>query len=148
MFEERNIIYFDPFYFKNGNTAKAKYFIVLRNQENTNILASLPTRKSNIPVEEEIENGCIEIPSIDLNCFIISQNTKVTECGKYFDFKTHIYGHQIDEYEISDLEEIYPIENTDYIIWGKMRKDLFTSLISCLKESKSIKRKYKRILKN
>jgi hypothetical protein len=28
MLEEGNIIYFDPFYFKNGNTAKPKYFLV------------------------------------------------------------------------------------------------------------------------
>lgn len=146
MFQEGNIIYFDPFYFKNGNTAKPKYFIVLKNQNGKNILASLPTRKDSIPQKDEVNNGCVELPSINLNCFVISKNTEVTDCGKYFDFKTHIYGHQIDDYEISFLEEIYPIENTDYEIWGKMKEHLFTSLIDCLKNSKSVKRKYKKIL--
>lgn len=120
MFEEGAIIYFDPFYFKNGNTAKPKYFIVLKNQANKNILASLPTRTDSIPKMEEIENGCIELPSLNLNCFVISNNIQVTECGKSFDFKTHIYGHQIDDYDIEFLKEIYPLENTDYEIWGKM----------------------------
>lgn len=146
MFQEGNIIYFDPFYFKNGNTAKPKYFIVLKNQNGKNILASLPTRKDSIPQKDEVNNGCVELPSINLNCFVISKNTEVTDCGKYFDFKTHIYGHQIDDYEISFLEEIYPTENTDYEIWGKMKEHLFTSLIDCLKNSKSVKRKYKKIL--
>lgn len=146
MFQEGNIIYFDPFYFKNGNTAKPKYFIVLKNQNGKNILASLPTRKDSIPQKDEVNNGCVELPSINLNCFVISKNTEVTDCGKYFDFKTHIYGHQIDDYEISFLEEIYPIENIDYEIWGKMKEHLFTSLIDCLKNSKSVKRKYKKIL--
>jgi len=36
MLEEGNIIYFDPFYFKNGNTAKRKYFIVLKNTADGN----------------------------------------------------------------------------------------------------------------
>lgn len=148
MFEEGAIIYFDPFYFKNGNTAKPKYFVVLKNQANQNILASLPTRTDSIPKKEEIVNGCIELPSINLNCFVISDDIEVTDCGKTFDFKTHIYGHQIDVYEIEFLKEIYPLESTDYEIWGKMKDELFRALIECLKNSKSVKRKYRRILTN
>lgn len=148
MFEEGTIIYFDPFYFKNGNTAKPKYFIVLKNQAEQNILASLPTRTDSIPQKEEIDNGCIELPLINLNCFVISKDIEVTQCRKSFDFKTHIYGHQIDVYEIKSLEEIYPLENTDYEIWGKMKEHLFLSLIECLRNSKSVKRKYRRILGN
>ncbi len=148
MFEEGTIIYFDPFYFKNGNTAKPKYFIVLKNQAEQNILASLPTRTDSIPQKEEIDNGCIELPLINLNCFVISKDIEVTQNGKTFDFKTHIYGHQIDVYEIKSLEEIYPLENTDYEIWGKMKEHLFLSLIECLKNSKSVKRKYRRILES
>ncbi|WP_432671719.1 hypothetical protein [Flavobacterium sp. SM2513] len=146
MFEEGTIIYFDPFYFKNGNTAKPKYFVVLKNHADQNILASLPTRTDSIPQKEEIENGCIELPSINLNCFVISDAIVVTDCGKKFDFKTHIYGHQIDVYEIESLKEIYPIEDTDYKIWGKMKADIFFSLIDCLKNSKSVKRKYQKLL--
>lgn len=146
MFEEGNIIYFDPFYFKNGNKAKAKYFVVLKIQEHQNVLASLPTRSDSIPVKNEIEHGCLELPEINLNCFVISANRKVTNCGKFFDFKTHIYGHQIDIYEVEILKEIYPIENTDYEIWGKMTDDLYTDLIKCLQNSRSVKRKYKKIL--
>lgn len=146
MFEEGNIIYFDPFYFKNGNTAKAKYFVVLKNLEHHNVLASLPTRKDFIPQKDEIENGCVELPDINLNCFVISNKTEVTECGKSFDFKTHIYGQQIDIHDIALLKEIYPLENTDYEIWGKMKKDIFQSLLKCLKNSRSVKRKFKRLL--
>ena len=146
MFEEGTIIYFDPFYFKNGNTAKPKYFVVLKNQENKQVLASLPTRTDSIPKKEEIDDGCIELPSINFNCFVISTHTKVTDSGKSFDFETHIYGHEIDDYEVSFLKEIYPLENTNYEIWGKMKQDLFLSLIECLKYSKTVKRKYRRIL--
>lgn len=148
MFEEGAIIYFDPFYFKNGNTAKPKYFIVLKNHADQNILAALPTRRDSIPNKDEIDDGCIELPSINLNCFVISNKMKVTEGGKTFDFKTHIYGHQIDDYEIESLKEIYPLENTDYEIWGKMKNELFLLLIECLKNSKSVKRKYRRMLNN
>lgn len=146
MFNERNIIYFDPFYFKNGNAPKPKYFVVLKNQNNKTILASLPTPKNSIPPKDDINHGCVELPEIDLNCFIISKDIQVITCGKYFDFKTHIYGHQIDDYEISDLEELYQIENADYEIWGQMKDDLYLTLIDCLRKSKSVKRKYRRML--
>lgn len=146
MFEEGYIIYFDPFYFKNGNTAKPKYFVVLKNYDDTNILASLPTSKDFVPQNIKVDNGCIERPSINFNCFVISNALEVTECGKKFNFNTYIYGHQIDEYEVSMLREIYPLEDTDYVIWGKMKKGVFNALIACLKNSKSVKRKYRRLL--
>lgn len=146
MFIEGTIIYFDPFYFKNGNTAKPKYFVILKNKDGQNIIASLPTRTDNIPKKDEIESGCIELPEINFNCYVISKTQVVTDCGKTFDFKTHIYGHQLDDYTIEYLKEIYPNENSDYQIWGKMKDEIFNSLIDCLKKSKSVKRKYKKIL--
>lgn len=148
MFQEGAIVYFDPFYFKNGNSAKPKYFIVLKIVGNTNILASLPTRTDSIPAKNEIENGCIELPNINLNCFVISNTTQITKCGKTFDFKTYIYGHQLDSYDIQHLKSIYPLENTDYQIWGEMKKDIYDSLIHCLKTSKSVKRIFKKILQD
>ena len=144
MFEEGNIIYFDPFYFKNGNTAKAKYFIVLKNKHQSTIIASLPTRKDSVPSKNLINYGCVEQPEINLNCFIIPNNLIITDCGKKFDFTTFIYGHQIDDYEIEQMKEIYPIEGTDYTIWGKMKNDIFHDLIRCLSVSKTLKNKYKR----
>lgn len=65
---------------------------------------------------------------------------------KKFDFNTHIYGHQLDVYEIESLKELYPIENTHYYIWGKMKNSIYKKLIECLKKSKVVKRKYKKIL--
>lgn len=146
MLQEGNIIYFDPFYFKNGNSAKAKYFIVLKITGDGGILGSLPTRKDSIPENSVIENGCIEKPEFNFNCFVISSNKCVTNCNKKFDFPTHIYGHQIDDYGIKLLEETYPLEGTHYEIWGRMKSQLFGELIDCLKGSRTVKRKYKKIL--
>ena len=146
MFQEGSIIYFDPFYFKNGNTEKPKYFVVLKSINQKSIIASLPTRKDSIPENETIDNGCVELPDINLNCFVISSNQKVTDCGKQFDFTTHLYGHQIDAYEIDELKEIYPNEGSDFVIWGKMKMEIFEKLIDCFKNSKSVKRKYKSLL--
>lgn len=89
MLEVRNIIRFDPFYFKNGNTAKPKYFIVLKYSENNTIIASLPTRRNSIPQDENIVQGCLEMPKINLNCFVIPRDVDVTENGKIFDFKIY-----------------------------------------------------------
>lgn len=100
MFEEGNIIYFDPFYFKNGNTAKAKYFVVLKNDGKTNIIASLPTSKDFIPEENVTQQGCVELPEKDITCFVISNSQVITECGKKFGRTTYLYGQEIDDYEI------------------------------------------------
>lgn len=133
MLEERNIILFDPFYFKNGNTPKPKYFVVLKKLINVSIIASLPTRKNSIPYKENIEGGCLELPDINLNCFIIPQNIEVTEGGKYFEFKTYLYGHQIEDYEISWLNVRYQNNGIDFEIWGRMKIEIFNELIQCFK---------------
>lgn len=145
MYKEGNIIYFDPFYFKNGNAAKEKYFVVLKHFEKQTIIASLPTRTDNIPTKNTIENGCIELPEINMNCFIISPDIELTKCGKHLDFKTYLYGYQIDSYETNLMKEIYQVEGTDFIIWGEMKTSIFTELIKCFKNSKSVKRKFKQL---
>jgi hypothetical protein len=146
MLEERNIIRFDPFYFKNGNTAKPKFFLVLKKSEFKTVIASLPTRKDTIPASEIVSQGCIEIPEINLNCFVIPKNVGLTECGKMFDFQTFLYGHQLDDYSIESIYEIYPNEGSDYELWGKMKQEIFDNLISCFKTSKTVKWKYRKLL--
>lgn len=146
MFEVRNIIYFDLFYFKNGNAAKSKFFLILKNNKDQFVIASLPTSKNKIPSSEISNFGCIEYPELDFNCFTISKLTEVTENGKYFDLNTYVYGHEIDDYDINHLKQVYRQEGIDYIIWGKMKEDLYNDIIFCFKNSKSVKRKYKRVL--
>lgn len=145
MLEKRNILYFTPFYFNNG-TSKRKYFVVLENAKDGHILASLPTSRDNVPESSEIQTGCIELPDINFNCFVIPPGVPVTENGKSFIKKTQVYGHQIDLHDANALLETYPVVDIHYQIWGKMNQDLFDKLIDCLKNSKTVKRKYKRIL--
>lgn len=145
-YEQGQIIYFTPFYFKNGNTAKNKYFIVLKNYRGKTILASLPTRRDNIPTKDTPDHGCVELPEINLNCFVFSPEIEITTNHKHFDFPTHIYGHQLDTFSLDILDETYNIETVDYEVWGVMKPKLFKSLVDCLKNSHTVKRKYKRLL--
>lgn len=146
MFAEGEIIYFDPFYFKNGNTAKAKYCLILKVVGTQRIVASLPTRKDHIPTAHENESGCVELPESNLNCYAIPANSKVTMDGKSFPFKTHLYGHELDIYEQGSMKELYVIEGTDYERWGQMLPELFSEIMKCFKKSGSVKRGIKKLL--
>lgn len=146
MFAPGDILYFSPFYFKNGNAAKNKYFVVLKNIEDKILLAILPTRRDSVPQSLTVENGCIEAPEINFNCFVFAPHTEVTKCGKCFDFPTHLYGSQIDDYDIKLINKTYPHAGKDYILWGKMKPHLYTKVIECFKTSRVIKRKYRRVL--
>ncbi len=141
-----NIIYFDPFYFKNGNKAKAKYFLVISVIDNNSIIASLPTSKDYVPNYAAQDFGCCEIGDASFNCFILTPDTVVTMCGKTFELPTYLYGQQLDSYVKEDLLSIYPTEGVDYHIWGKMKEDIFTQVVECFKNSDSVKRKYKRMI--
>lgn len=86
------------------------------------------------------------MPTIRLNCFVLPNDINITDCGKRFDFTSHIYGHQLDFYDKKLIEEIYPIEGTDYEIWGKMKSEIFKDLIDCLRKSTSVKTKFIKVL--
>jgi hypothetical protein len=151
MLTERNLIYFDPFYFKNGNACKPKYCVVLKVDSNKSVLASLPTRKDSIPVANSGVNGCVNMPNINLNCFVCQEDYEVLETSvdgdDYLTFPTltHLYGHQLDVYEESYFD-IYSKEGIDYEIIGKIRQDVYDEMIKCFKGGASVKRKFRKIL--
>lgn len=146
MFGERDILYFEPFFFKNGNQAKNKYFVVLKHTGIETLLATLPSSRDFVPKNAENLEGCIDLFDSSFNCYVISNTTQVTECGKSFPLKTFIYGHQIEEYLVKDLEVQYPKEGVNYSRWGKMDATVFSNLISCLSTSRVVKNKFKRKL--
>ena len=93
MFEQGNLLYFEPFIFKNGAKPKNKYMVVLgRNM----ILASLPTSKDHVPGDMEVNAGCLELPDRQVNVFVFSANTNVAHSNDgvafFFRVNTFIYG--------------------------------------------------------
>lgn len=141
-----NIIYFDPFYFKNGNKAKPKYFLVLSANATDTVIASLPTSVDYVPSNIRQESGCLEIPTANFNCFILTNSIEVTLCGKSFNVKTFLYGHLLDIYSKESLYSLYPNDGIDYSVWGMMKEDLFSKVIDCFMSSDSVKMKYKKMI--
>ena len=146
MYTPGNILYFTPFYFPDGAKEKNKYFIVLtENQENT-IIATLPTSKDHIPANVEKNHGCIDLPGINFNCYYFEANKPITEDGWGFPLETYVYGPQVAEFKKSNFESIYAIEEIDYEIVGKLTAIEFTAIQNCVKNSKTVKRKIRRAL--
>jgi|GEM_PF-160544 len=145
-FEEGNILYFTPFHFKNGNTPKNKYFVVVKQKDAKLLLASLPSSKDFVPSSQEKKFGCIEMPNISFSCFIIPAFHKITQCEKHFPLETFLYGQQLDLYDIEQLSTAYAVEGIHYEVFGKMKEDAFKLLKECFKSSAAVKMKYIRIL--
>jgi hypothetical protein len=146
LFSEGQVIYFSPFYFKNGNTSKNKYFIVLKNIENRLLIASLPTRSDKLPSFITIKHGCVNDEERCLNCYLFEAAKPITTNGFSFDLPTFIYGNEVEEYEVEIMSDIYSIDGVDYEIMGLLLKHELTNLINCLTGSSSVKRRIKRLL--
>ena len=149
MLQERNLIYFDPFYFPNGkSTAKSKYFIVLKVDSDEVILGALPTRKDVLPSQFDSVSGCIQMsePGNTWTCYRILPHETILENEKCpFDKITHIYASNIEDYSLKYFE-IYPTKGVDYTILGAIKQDVFEELILCFTNSTAVKRKYKKRL--
>ncbi|WP_028787235.1 hypothetical protein [Terrimonas ferruginea] len=146
MFTAGHIIYFPTFYFKNGNTAKPKYFIVLRIIDGKTIVASLPTRVNNAPTLINVLHGCINQDDRVFNCYTFEPGRVICDNGFFFDLPTFIYGNQVEDYDVEIFEEVYRIEGIDYEIKGTLNDDEFERITNCIKNSASTKRKIKRLL--
>ena len=146
MYRAGSIIYFPIFYFKNGGS-KAKYFLVLKEMKDGLLLVSLPSSVDHLPRPIEQVHGCLEIPEGNICCYIFKSGKSVCSNGWSFGLDTYLYGEYLDQYEISILEDIYPIENIDFEIIGTLSVQELTAVIACFSNSASVKQKYKKLLR-
>jgi hypothetical protein len=148
LFTEGQLLYFAPFYFKNGINAKPKFFLILRNVDNFSVVASLPTKVDNAPSLINGQHGCIDIPDRQFNCYIFAAGKPVCENGFSFNLNTHIYGDQIDTYMIESLTVSNTIQHgKDYHIIGMLTETELKNLKDCIVNSSSVKQKIRKMLK-
>lgn len=143
MFETGTLLYFTQFIFKNGNTPKPKFFVVLGIVNNEVVLASLPTSQDHIPNKYDALSGCINDDLQRFNVFKFKACHSVTDTGFAFEKDTFIYGEQLDTYPISALLAWQASAQTDILNKGKLKIELFEALRECLKKSSKVKRRYK-----
>lgn len=148
MYLPGSIIYFTPFYFNNGKTApKNKYFIVLCQENEELIVASLPSSQDYVPAYAQKIHGCIDIPEGGFNCYHFSPTKAITTNGWNFPMPTYIYANWIDTYHLNIFQQVYVVEGVDYEIIGRLTQEEFEAIIQCFAFASTTKRKYKQILK-
>ncbi len=146
MFQEGEIVYFTPFYFKNGNTAKNKFFIVIKIEGNRTILASLPSSINHAPSIVNALHGCVNHDDRCFNCYVFEPTRPICTNGFAFELATYVYGYEIEEYEIVTLNLVYGIEGVDFERKGILLPEEYHALLDCIKNSKSVKNRIKRRL--
>lgn len=147
MYIPGNILYFTPFYFPDGEAnAKNKYFIILKTEDVNFIIVSLPTSIDHIPENIKKRHGCINEDSINFNCYFFQKDTVITDNGWAFPLDTYVYGEQVAVYDRKIFDDVYAIEHVDYEIKGKLTNAEFAALIECIKNSRTVKRKIRRML--
>ena len=141
MYQEGKLLKFSPFEFKNGNTPKPKYYVVLKHIDDDVMMALLPTSKDHVPEDVVISDGCVDLPERQVNAFVFSPDTQVTDSFR-FSVPTFVYGEGVDEYEQSYLDNM----NAEVEDLGFMNASLFRLLKECIKKATLLKRKYRKIL--
>lgn len=146
MFEERNIIFFQPFYFPDGALAKDKFFVVLKDIGEETLLASLPTSKLQLPNTIAVNHGCISDDELDICTYCFKANKIISEDKSWsFPKDTFLQGFRLKEYEKSILTGIYKYEGIDFEILGKLSQAEYDNIVACFRDSKSVKRGHRRL---
>src|SRR5574344_2332087 len=151
MFEEGNLLKFSPFNFKNGATPKDKYFIVLKNVNDGLRLATLPTSKDHVPSDITNSHGCIELPDRQVNVYVFDANeiiANVINDNSPFSFalNTFVYGADVETYPIVTFKQQIKLKLTSIQLLAKLTPEKLADLQYCLKNSKMVKNKYRKML--
>ncbi len=153
MFETGNLLFFNPFIFKNGAKPQNKFMLVLGEDTNGNaVLASLPTSKDHVPGDVVLKSGCIEMPERQVNVFVFMADECVVEsdgtgqAAFAFDVNTFVYGMDLDTYPIIAFQQQLSDGETKVKLIGKLSDAHFDALRECLQNSKMVKNKYKRLI--
>lgn len=142
------IIYFTPFYFPNGKSApKNKYFIVLHNDGDQWVVATLPSSVDRVPEGAAQDHGCLNLPQAMFYAYIFEPGRPVTNEGWGFPLATYIYTAWVEAFDKRIFREVYTVENVDYRIIGRLTKTEYTALIQCALTSGDLKGRYKNVLK-
>ncbi len=141
MYKIGELLRFSPFEFKNGNQPKPKFFIVLGEIDDKVMMAVLPTSKDHIPVDVEVEQGCVNVPERGVNAYVFNPNVPATTTF-FFSKPTYVYGEQVDEYEYSYLEAMD--SRVEHL--GLIDSTIFQEMKDCLKKAPLLRRKYRRFL--
>lgn len=151
MFEEGNILYFNPFYFENGNAPKPKYFLVLKAVDGQVVLASLPTSHDHIPGNKEKVHGCIDDSTINFNCYyfqakkVIAYN-EVEDKDFAFPRDTYVYGYRISFFDLDKFKQQIADGSSEVSMMGKLFDEEFLQVTKCLKKSTSVRRVFRKLL--
>ena len=152
MFETGNLLLFKPFLFKNGAPPKNKFMVVLgKDADGSMVLASLPTSKDYVPSDMEVKGGCLELPDRQVNVFVFpaGECIAVNQSGGTtfsFDVNTFIYGSNLDSYPIATFHQQMADKLAEVKLIGRISDIHFTALKDCLRKSRMVKNKFKRIL--
>ncbi len=145
MFEEGELLYFEPFIFPDGGTPKNKYFVVLKEMQNDFLLASLPTSKDHVPSDVTYEKGCLEMPERNVNIFVFKAQEPVTSSFS-FPLPTFIYGALLRKYPRQSFCQLIASGEIKVRSLGQINETLFRELIDCLRHSAMVKGKYRKLL--
>ena len=147
MYTPGNILYFTPFYFPNGQSpCKNKYFVVLKEEGDTVLVAGSATSKDYVPSFANKVHGCINDDTINFNCYYFEKDRTITLNNWGFPDHTYLYGYSLENFNRKIFENIYKIENVEYTIIGQLSDLEFESLKECMKNSKSVRRGIRRSL--
>lgn len=145
-FSEGSILYFDPFLFPDGGLSKPKYFIVLKQNETSLLLASLPTSKDNVPAFVPKKHGCIERPEINFNCYYFDPTIPICDSGFSFPKETYVYGFRLQMFDAQLFLRQETDGRTVITQKGILVEREYKAIIECLAQSNSVKRRFKALL--
>ena len=144
MFGNGNILHIPRYEFEDGTIkGTGKFLIVIFNNNDVSIIASLTTSQNHIP-DDLKKHGCINSDYISVSCYHFEKSKKITTSDFSFWKDTFVYfSNNVFEKKIDIIEEKY---GDTIELKGKLSDEEYEEFIYCIYKSKFVNRGIKKIL--
>lgn len=144
MFKKGNILHIPKYRFNDGEIKHTgKFLVILYNDNNVSIVASLTTSKNHIP-DIDLKTGCIDVPDKQIHCYHFPKNKKICQNDFSFELNTFVYFlSNIFKEQISYYESMY---NSKIEVIGTLLLDEYRDILYCAYKSKYLKMNIKYLL--
>lgn len=143
---EGTILHIPNYEFDNGER-KNKFFLLLKETDNTQLIVSLPSSQEYFPTGTKVTHGCIELEKAQQTTYCFIANTSICSDTLFsFSKDTFLHGCWINSINKLSFFQRYSVENVHYEVKGVLSKSELNAVIQCFKNSCIVKNKFKKLL--
>ncbi|NBW27295.1 MAG: hypothetical protein EBR38_01825 [Flavobacteriaceae bacterium] len=146
MMHDGTLLHIPNYVFENG-TSKDKFFLVLKEIDDLQLIVSLPSSIEYFPTGTIVNHGCVDLHQAQQTTYCFKAGNIIDSTTSFsFSKDTYLHGCWLKDIDKNLFFQKYPVQDFHYVIKGIIDPPELKEIINCFKNSSSVKQRIKKLL--